>query len=328
MSERVLLTGISGYIGQHCAAELLNQGFEVAGTLRNRSKTDATRSAIAAVAPVEKLTFVEADLLSDHGWDQAMQGCTYVMHVASPFVLAEPKNENEIIAPAVEGTQRVLRAAERAGIRRVVLTSSIFAMIAGRPTGRYGTDSWSDVTVNIGAYSKSKTLAERAAWELVANSKMELVVINPGAVYGPSLGAQMDGQAVSLITDIIGGKTPMIPNLAMGMIDVRDVARLHVAAMTTASAAGQRFIAATAEPVDMTHLAVVLRNAGYKKVPSRKAPNIALRLLSLFDKEAKGMLPYLGRKASFDNHTTFDVLKWIPTSIDISITEMAAMISK
>jgi dihydroflavonol-4-reductase len=328
MAERVLLTGISGYIGQHCGAELLRQGFEVVGTLRSLSKADATRSAIAAVAPVERLDFIEVDLLSDAGWDDAVRGCTYVMHVASPFVLAEPKDESELITPAVEGTRRVMGAAQRAGVRRLVLTSSIVAMVAGKPSGRYGPDAWSDPNAKIGAYAKSKTLAERAAWEAVAGSGMELTVINPGAVFGPSLGAQVEGQSVALMSDMIGGKMPMIPDVAMGMVDVRDVARLHVAAMTTPGAAGQRFIAATAEPVSMTHFAAVLRDAGYSKAPSRKAPNLAIKLMSIFDRQAKGMLPSLGKKAAFDNHTTFDILDWQPTPIETSIKEMAASISK
>jgi len=327
MAERVLLTGISGYIGQYCGAELLNQGFEVVGTIRSLSKADATRAAIAAVAPVEKLTFAEADLLSDDGWDEAMKGCAYVMHVASPFVLAEPKDENELITPAVEGTRRVIEAAQRAGVRRLVLTSSTVAMITGKPSGRYGPDAWSDASANIGAYAKSKTLAERAAWDAVAGSEMELTVVNPGAVFGPSLGAQVDGQSVALMTDMIGGKMPMIPDVAMGMVDVRDVARLHVTAMTTPGAAGQRFIAATAEPVSMTHFAEVLRDAGYPKVPSRKAPNVAIKLMSLFDRQAKGMLPSLGKKASFDNSATFDILDWQPTPMETSFKEMAASIS-
>ena len=327
MAERVLLTGISGYIGQYCGAELLNQGFEVVGTVRSLSKVDATRSAIAAVAPVEKLTFAEADLLSDAGWDEAMVGCAYVMHVASPFALAEPKDEQEMITPAVEGTLRVIKAAQRAGVRRLVLTSSTFAMIAGRVTGRYGPDSWSNTDTNIGTYAKSKTLAERAAWVAVAGSEMELTVINPGAVYGPSLGAQVDGESVALMTDMIGGKMPMIPDIAMGMVDVRDVARLHVAAMTTPAASGQRFIAATSEPVSMIHFAQVLRDAGYSKVPSRKAPNVAIKLMSLFDRQAKGMLPFLGKKASYDNQSTFAILAWQPTPIETSITDMAASIA-
>jgi len=134
--ERVLLTGVTGYIGQHCAAKLLRQGFEVVGTIRSRTKADATRTALAKVAPVDRLGFVEADLLSDKGWDEALQGCTFAMHVASPFVLAEPKDENEMITPAVEGTRRVIAAAQRARVKRMVLTSSTFAMIAGKDTGR------------------------------------------------------------------------------------------------------------------------------------------------------------------------------------------------
>jgi len=326
MTERVLLTGISGYIGQYCGAELLNQGFEVIGTVRSLSKADQTKSAIASVAPVEKLTFVEADLLSDQGWDEAVQGSTYVMHVASPFVIAEPKDENELITPAVEGTRRVVSAAQRAGVRRLVLTSSVVAMIAGKPSGRYGTDAWSDTSANIGAYAKSKTLAERAAWDAVAGSDMELTVVNPGAVFGPTLGAGVDGQSLALMTDMIRGKMPMIPDVAMGMIDVRDVARLHVAAMTTAAAAGHRFIAATAEPVAFSYFAEVLRNAGYSKVPSRNAPNAMIKLMSIFDREARGMVPLLGTKAAFDNHATFDVLGWQPTPMESSITEMAAAI--
>jgi dihydroflavonol-4-reductase len=298
----------------------------VVGTVRSSSKADATRAAIAAVAPVERLTFVEADLLSDAGWDDAVRGCSYVMHVASPFVLAEPKDEDELIAPAVDGTRRVVRASQRAGVRRLVLTSSTVAMIAGKPTGRYGPEAWSDTNADIGAYAKSKTLAERAAWEAVAGGDMELAVVNPGAVFGPSLGAQADGQSVALMTDMIGGKMPMIPDIAMGMVDVRDVARLHVAAMTTAAAAGRRFIAATAEPVTMAHFAEVLRDAGYTKVPSRKAPNLAIKLMSLFDRQAKGMVPSLGKKAAFDNLATFEMLDWQPTPMETSIREMAAAI--
>ncbi|MEI7745104.1 MAG: NAD-dependent epimerase/dehydratase family protein, partial [Chloroflexota bacterium] len=232
MTARVLVTGISGYIGQHVGAELLRQGYEVVGTVRSASKAAAATAAIAPAAPVDGLSFAEVDLLSDRGWDDAMAGCAYVIHVASPFVLTEPKDENELIAPAVEGTRRVIAAAQRAGVKRLVLTSSTVSMIAGKDSGRYGPDSWSDTTAKIGAYAKSKTLAERAAWDAVAGGTMELAVINPGVVFGPSLGASADGQTVAMITDMIGGKMPMIPDVAMGMVDVRDVARLHVKAMT------------------------------------------------------------------------------------------------
>ena len=327
MTSRVLVTGISGYIGQHVGAELLRHGYEVVGTVRSALKTVPTTTAIAAVAPVDRLSFAEADLLADDGWDEAMHGCTYVIHVASPFVLAEPKDENELIAPALEGTKRVVRAAQRAGVRRLVLTSSIVAMIAGKDSGRYGPDSWSDTDANIGAYAKSKTLAERAAWEVNQDSEMELAVINPGGVFGPSLGAKAEGQSVAMISDMIGGKMPMIPDVAMGMVDVRDVARLHVAALTASGATGQRFIASTSEPVAMVGVAAILRQAGYTKVPSRKAPNVAVRLMSMFDRQAKGMLPMLGKKIAFDITATLDVLEWQPTPMEASFTDMAASLA-
>ena len=324
MTARVLLTGISCYIGQHVGAELLRQGFDVVGTVRAAAKTSPTTAAIAAVAPVDRLGFVEADLLSDTGWNAAMAGCTYVIHVASPFFLAEPKDEKELIVPAVEGTRRVVRAAQQAGVSRLVLTSSTVAMVAGKASGRYGPDSWSDCDAKIGAYAKSKTLAERAAWEIARDSTMELAVISPGGVFGPSLGVAGDSQNEATISDMIGGKMPMIPDVAMGMVDVRDVARLHVAALTAPQAAGQRFIAATSEPIEMVEVAAILRRAGYSKVPSRKAPDVAVRLMSLFDRQARGLLPFLGKRIAFDTSATSDILQWQPTPMEASFTEMAA----
>jgi len=326
--DRVLLTGVTGYIGQHCAAELLRQGYEVMGTIRSRVKADATRIAIAKVAPVDGLSFVEADLLSDKGWDDAMKGCIYVMHVASPFMLAEPTDENELITPAVEGTKRVIAVAQRARVKRLVLTSSTFAMIAGKDSGRYGPEAWSDTNARIGAYAKSKTLAERAAWAAAKGGDTELTVVNPGAVFGPSLGAKLDGQSVTMMTAMIGGKMPMIPDMSMGMVDVRDVARLHVKAMTADGAAGKRFIAASAEPIEMATVASVLREAGYTKVSSRKAPTVLLKIIGMFDGEVKGMLPFIGKAAAYDNEATFNVLQWQPTPLETSFREMAEAISR
>ena len=326
MNKSVLVTGITGYIGQHCAAELLNQGYSVVGTVRSQGKATSTRDAIRKVAPVDRLTFAEADLLSDKGWDAAMKGCEYVLHVASPFHMKEPKDENEMIAPAVDGTKRVISAAQRNGVKRLVLTSSTFAIIAGRASGHYSPADWSDTESNIGAYAKSKTLAERAAWKANEGSAMELVVINPGAVFGPSIGAQPDAQNIAMVTKMIQGKVPMIPDVGMGMIDVRDVARLHVKAMIAPGAAGKRFIAASAEPIEMASVAGILKNAGYSKVPSRRAPSFLLKFAALFDPEAKGMIPFLGQRASFDNKATFEILEWRPTPIETSFKEMAAAI--
>jgi dihydroflavonol-4-reductase len=325
--QKVLLTGITGYIGQHCAAELLRQGYEVVGTVRSL-KTDSTREAISRVAPVDRLSFAEADLLSDRGWESAMRGCRFAIHVASPFLLAEPRNEMDLITPAVNGTRRVVAAAQTAGVERLVLTSSTFAIIAGKPSGRYGPGDWSNIEANIGAYAKSKTQAERAAWEAVKSGKTELVVINPGPVFGPPLGTKIDGQSVALMSAMIGGKMPMIPDMAMGMVDVRDVARLHVAALTADDAKGRRFIACTSEPIDMVTVAQVLRDGGYKKAPSRIAPTFLLRLMSLIDREAKGMMPFIGKRIVLDNSDTFRVLNWKPTPMPDSFLEMAAEIAK
>ncbi len=326
MTERVVLTGITGYIGQHVAAELLNAGYEVVGTMRSQRKTADTTTALGKVAPTEHLSFVEADLLADNGWDEAMQGADYVVHVASPFYLSAPKDENELIEPAVEGTRRVLSAAQRAGVKRTVLTSSIVAMIAGRDSGRYGPDAWSDTNADIGAYAKSKTLAERAAWEVVEGSEMELVVINPGGVFGPSLGANIDGQSVAMMSDMIGGKMPMIPDMALGMIDVRDVAELHLRAIKAPGVVGKRLIASSAEPVPMTDVAKTLRDAGYDKVPSRRAPTPLLKVMGIFDKQVRGMLPLLGRRIELDNNATVDLLGWKPTAVNKSVIDMAEQV--
>jgi dihydroflavonol-4-reductase len=328
MSKKVLVTGITGYIGQHVAAELLRQKYEVVGTVRSLAKAENTKAALSPLPGASNVKYVQADVLSDTGWAEAMSGCDYVIHLASPFLLAEPKDENVMIAPAVEGTKRVIKAAIKAGIKRVVLTSSVVSMTSGRPSGTYGPDSWSDVNQNIGAYAKSKTLAERAAWQTVKGSDMELVAINPGFVLGPSLGTAGDGTSEAMIANLIGGKMPAIPDVAMGMVDVRDIARLHVAALEAPGVAGKRFIAASAKPISMAYLAEVLKKAGYKKVPARKAPNFAIKLMALFDREAKGMVPNLGVKISYDNHETLELLNWKPTPLEITFTEMAAAISK
>jgi len=328
MKKKVFVTGITGYIGQHVAAELLRQNFQVVGSVRSLGKAENTRSALATLPGASDVTFVQLDVLHDAGWAEAMRGCDVVIHLASPFLLAEPKDERVMITPAVEGTKRVIEAAKEAGVKRVVLTSSVVAMTSGRPSGTYGSDSWSDVEQNIGSYAKSKTLAERAAWDAVKESSLELVVVNPGFVLGPALGAAGDGTSETLIANMIGGKMPAIPNVAMSMADVRDIARLHVAAMEKPGISGKRFIAASSAPVEMSYVADVLRKAGYSKVPSRRAPNFAIKLMALFDREAKGMVPNLGVRISYDNKETIDLLQWKPTPLEITFTDMAAAMSK
>jgi len=322
-----MVTGVTGYIGQHCGAELLRQGYEVVGTIRSMEKAEAVRKGISKVAPIDNLTFVEADLMSDDGWSEAMAGCKYVLHVASPFIIAAPEDENEIISPAVDGTLRVLSTAEATGVERVVVTSSLVAVIAGKLSGHYGTDSWSDPNADIGTYAKSKTLAEQAAWKYAKANDVALVVINPGGVMGPTLTGKVEGESLTLISDIIEGKYPLIPNISIGFIDVRDVAKLHVAAMTAEEAVGKRFIASSDEPLHFKEVTGILKNAGYKKASTRQAPKFLLKIMSLFDDQVKGLLPMVGERQTVANQETYEILGWEPTPMEQSLIETAESIS-
>ena len=322
-----MVTGVTGYIGQHCGAELLRQGYEVVGTIRSMEKAEAVREGIAKVAPVENLTFVEADLISDEGWDEAMSDCKFVLHVASPFIIADPEDENEMISPAVDGTLRVLSAAKAVGVERIVVTSSLIAIIAGKLSGHYGTDSWSDPNEEIGTYAKSKTLAEQAAWEFAKANDIDLVVINPGGVMGPTLTGRVEGESLTMISDIITGKYPLVPDICVGFIDVRDVAKLHVAAMTAAGAVGKRFIASSDEPLHFKEVTGILKNAGYKKASTRQAPKFLLKIMSLFDDQVKGLLPMVGERQTVANQETYEILGWEPTPMNQSLIETAESIS-
>ena len=322
-----MVTGVTGFIGQHCGAELLRQGYEVIGTMRSKEKAEAVCEGIAKVAPIDKLTFVEADLMSDEGWQEAMADCKYVLHVASPFIIADPEDENEMISPAVDGTLRVLSAAKAVGVERTVVTSSLVAIIAGKLSGHYGTDSWSDPDEEIGTYAKSKTLAEQAAWEFAKANDIDLVVINPGGVMGPTLTGRVEGESLTMISDIITGKYPLVPNICIGFIDVRDVAKLHVAAMTAEGAVGKRFIASSDEPLHFKEVTGILKDAGYKKASTRQAPKFLLKVMSLFDDQVKGLLPMVGERQTVANQETYEILGWEPTPMDQSLIETAKSIS-
>ena len=325
--KKVMVTGITGYIGQHCGAELLRQGYEVVGTVRSMEKAEIVREGIAKVAPIENLTFVKADLLSSEGWDEAMMDCKYVLHVASPFIIANPADENEMISPAVDGTLRVLSAAKAAGIKRTVVTSSTVAITSGKLSGHYGTDSWSDPDADIGTYAKSKTLAEQAAWEFARSNDIDLVVINPGGVMGPTLTGRVEGESLTMISDIITGKYPLVPDISVGFIDVRDVAKLHVSAMTAEGAVGKRFIASSDEPLHLKEVTGILKNAGYKKASTRQAPKFLLKIMSIFDDQVKGLLPMVGERQTVENQDTYDILGWEPTSMKQSLIETAESIT-
>ena len=202
MSKTVLLTGVSGYIGLHCAQQLLNAGYIVRGSVRDKAKSKVVIEVLAvAGTDTKNLSIVVLDLTDDEGWEAAATGCDYVMHVASPFVIANPKSEDEMIYPAVEGTLRMLRASKKAGVQRVVLTSSMVSMMGGMKTCTVGPDDWTDINApDVSVYTKSKTLAEKAAWDFMAKHSgeggMEMVSINPGGVFGPPLGKDFTGQSM------------------------------------------------------------------------------------------------------------------------------------
>lgn len=332
MDKKVLLTGISGFVGQHCAVELLKNGYKVKGTLRNLSKEDEVRKGLAKVIdPGDRLEFCQLDLLSDEGWEAAMTGCDYVLHVASPFVIAEPKDENEMIKPAVEGTLRALKFAKASGIKKVVLTSSTVAMAGDKKKTTLNQQSWTNPkTDKVGAYIKSKAMAEKAAWDFYhkqeADSKMELTVVNPGPIYGPTLTGNLSGASMGMIRDVITGKVPMLPNANYVMSDVRDIAKIHVQAIENQASNGQRFIVTSKEPYSFVGIAKTLKDNGYEKASPKKAPSFLVKFMSLFNRDMKGMLPFVDTVIQADISPTQETFNWEPISFEKTILDTAKSI--
>ncbi|NWD24608.1 NAD-dependent epimerase/dehydratase family protein [Pseudomonas yamanorum] len=302
MAETVLVTGGTGYIAGWCIAGLLQQGYHVRASVRSLSREPALRAALGrlAVDPTHLICFA-ADLTRDDGWDDALRGCDYVLHVASPLGLDAPQNIDEMITPARDGTLRILRAATRAGVRRVVMTSA--ATVATPPL--QGPDSLSDESVwfdpaetNVTPYRQAKRQAERAAWDFIAeqSGSTTLTTILPGAVFGPIMGADNLG-SVQVIARLLQGRAKGNPRLGFEVVDVRDLAELHIRAMTLPEAASQRFLA-VGEFLWMTQLSGLLRTelgAAANKVPTRDIPDWLLRVLARFDPLLRGLTPNLGR---------------------------------
>ena len=315
--EKVLVTGASGFIAEHCIIELLKNGYSVKGSLRSMNREQEVRDAVKTETDDTKLEICKLDLLEDDGWEDAMWDCDYLMHVASPFVIEDPKDENELIKTAKEGTLRALNAAKKAGIKRVVLTSSVAAVNSHMMSGNSDHTTWTDINSKyVTPYQKSKTIAEKAAWDFYNNqdnsNKMELAVINPGGVMGPQLGNDLGGASTQIVSQLISGKFPMIPALSFPFIDVRDVAILHLKAMTTPDADGKRFIAAHSKPTWMYEVAEVLSAAGYEKIKLKKAPSFMLKLIGLFDNKTKSLVPMLDKYVPCDNSQTVEILNWKP----------------
>ena len=333
MNKKVLLTGISGYIGNHCAVELLKNGYSVRGSVRNLSKKEAVIEAInKKIDPKDNLEFCELDLLEDKGWDKAMEGCEFVLHVASPYVMIEPKDENEYIKPAVEGTLRALEAAKKSGVKRVVLTSSMVSMLENADKSiNIDYNSWTNVKAkNISAYAKSKTLAERSAWDFIKKQNeenpMQLSVVNPGPVFGPTLSGNLEGASMGMFKNMILGKMPMVPKSSINMSDVRDVAKIHVLSLENKNANGKRFIVTTEKPYAFQELAQILKSNGYDKVSTKLAPNFLLKFIGNFDREARSMRAFIGKTYNGDISSTIETFDWKPISIEKTVLDTAKSI--
>jgi dihydroflavonol-4-reductase len=307
----VLVTGATGYIARHVVAQLLDAGYVVRGTARKASslaalKTDLT-SAVVDAGSLNRFSIIEADLMSDAGWADAVAGCTYVHHVASPIPSTPPKDENELIRPAKEGTLRVLKASLNAGVKRVVITSSLAAVLYGVDRNKTFTEAdWSNPNdPRIGAYEKSKVIAEKAAWDFMntdAKGRMEMSTINPGGVLGPMIGNNAS-TSNELVKKLMDGSLPMVPDLTYSMVDVRDVAAAHVAAMTAPEAAGQRYLIGI-ENASMRDLAKIVHRhyspKGYK-VPTRNMPGFLMKVTAKFDKTVALALNDLSRPHHINN---------------------------
>lgn len=322
-AERVLITGISGFIAKHCALELLNAGYQVRGTVRSPGARASIRATLAKHAKLAALEFVEADLLADEHWSAAVEGCSAVLHVASPFPSSQPKDENILIGPAVDGTLRVLRAAVAAGVQRFVQTSSTVAIMYGHPrerTAPYTEADWTNLDdPGVTAYAKSKTLAERAARDLVEKDRPDLhyASVNPGFVLGPALDRDV-GASAEIIQMFLKGKYPACPRISFPCVDVRDVAKMHRLALETDAPSGGRYLAVS-ESIWMLDMARAIKASlgpFARKVPTRPMPDWVLRMIAIFDPVARQAVHDLGRWYGVDNSQTRRTLKmeFIPAS--------------
>jgi dihydroflavonol-4-reductase len=324
----VLVTGGSGFVGGACIEALVAAGHTVRATVRSLKREPEIRAALRSNGSDagDALRFFAADLERDEGWREAAEGCGYVLHVASPFPPSAPKNDDELIVPAREGTLRVLRAARDAGVRRVVLTSSFAAIGYGHPprSTPYDERDWSDVSSpDVAAYPKSKTLAERAAWAFVATEApdLQLSVVNPVGVFGPASSRDLS-TSVGMILRLMQGSMPGCPKLWFGIVDVRDVADLHLRAMTSPAAAGERFLAVEGASMSIREIGAVLRERlgpAARRVPRFELPNWLVRLAARRDPSLQAILPNLGKVRHSTGEKAKRLLGWAPRSREEAI---------
>ena len=324
--DKVLGTGASGFIGLHCIAQLLQAGYQVKGSLRSRAREPEIRNALSKVVNAEnRLEICELDLLKDDGWDDAVSGCDYVMHVASPLLDREPKDQDEIIRPAHEGLMRAIKSSVRNKVKRFVMTSSFSAIGYGHVKDVFDESHWTDTTQKIGAYNKSKAIAEKAMWDyldsLKDEEKIEAVAINPTLVIGASLSDDV-GTSNIFLQKMLDGSYPVVPKVHFGYVTVKDTAKAHVAAMTHPHASGKRFILAE-RCMWLYEVNKILRKHGYKKAPIRQAPNLLMKFLALFNNEASAIAGFVGKTKFTNSENAKNILKFSFENVEVGILEIA-----
>lgn len=337
--QTVLVTGGTGFIGSWAIASLLEQGYKVRTTVRTLESANYVRSAIAKqVSSTEHLTFFAADLMRDEGWSKAVDGADYVLHVASPLGTKANKNI-DLVPPALEGTLRVVQASIEAGVKRVVLTSSGVAanpaIDSSKNTGKLTIDEsvWTDPNVKgIDNYSRAKTLAERAAWDLIAKQGKDttLATVLPVFVQGPVLGKEFAAGSGSLLARFMDGKLPMLPKIRLNVVDVRDVVDMHIKAMVTPEAAGQRFIASS-DIVWFSEIAAILREhlvTYAAKIPTRQMPDWLLKVAALFNYEVRGLVSQLNQERYYSSDKAQKLLGWKPRPIEQTFIDGAESLIK
>ncbi len=320
-SETVLITGGNGFVGMQITLQLLQKGYKVKTTLRSLRSKDKVIETLKAngITTLENLSFVEVELTNDKNWAEAMQGCKYVLSVASPVFFEIPKDENEAIRPAVEGIQRILKFAKQAGVKRVVMTSNFGAVgFSQTDKSRETTEEdWTDINLKgLSIYEKSKTLAEKAAWDFIKkeSGNLEFVTINAVAIFGPSLDAHISG-SFHLLTNLLNGSMKLVPNIPLNVVDVRDVADLHIRAMTIPEAKGQRFIATADGQITLPEIAALLKSEMPEvsgKVSTRKLPDFVVKIASFFNAQAKQGEMFLNMNRKVSNAKAKKVLGWKP----------------
>ena len=323
--KKVLVTGASGYIARQCISDLLKSGYYVRGSLRDLSKSHEIRESLNSLN-TDNLEFCKLDLLKDEGWLEAASDCDFLIHIASPFIIEEPKDEKTLIEPALKGTLRALNAADKSNIKKVVLTSSMASIAYGHKKNICNENDWTDLSSEPGAYIKSKTIAEQAAWEYFNNEKnksFKMTTIHPGMVLGPLLSKKTYGASAQLILNMIRGKYPAIPDIYFTVVDVRDVSKLHIQSLENSKSDNKRIIATSQNGISFLEISNLLRKLGFEKAPINLIPNKVINSLAPFNREMRSTSFMIKRGCyETDISKTKAIFNWNEISLEKTLEDM------